>query len=159
MVAAAAAWLRAAKPHLKVDQIAQTLRGSARDLGRRGWDSATGYGLLSMTGALARAAPAADPHEPNDDMAWVNGRALGRVDSAIWRGGRPRRLRALVDKYEDPADVYRVVFPPRAKLRVTLKPRFGDADLAAFTRSATSTARRRADHRPLAPQRAAARTR
>ncbi len=140
MVAAAAAWLRAAKPRLKVDQVAQTLRGSARDLGRRGWDSATGFGLLSMTAALARAAPAADPHEPNDDMAWVDGRALGRVDRAVWRGGRPRRLRALVDKLEDPADVYRVIFPPRAKVRVSLKPRFGDADLAAFTRSATSTA-------------------
>ena len=33
-----------------------------------------------------------------------------------------------------------IVFPPRAQIRVTLKPRFGDADLAAFTRSATSTA-------------------
>jgi hypothetical protein len=140
MVAAAAAWLRAAKPHLNVFQVAQTLRGSARDLGRRGWDSATGYGLLSMVGALSRATPASDPHEPNDDMAWVDGRALGRVDSAVWRGGRPRRLRALVDKYEDPADVYRVVFPPRARLRVTIKPSFGDADLAAFTRSAKSTA-------------------
>ena len=139
MVAAAAAWLRAAKPHLGVDQIAQTLRGSARDLGRPGWDSATGYGLLSMLGALERAAPAADPHEPNDDIAWINGRALGRADKPIWRGGRPRRLRALVDKYEDPADVYRIVFPPRAQLRVSLRPRFGDPDLAAFTRSATST--------------------
>ena len=140
MVAAAAAWLRAAKPHLKTDQIAQTLRGSARDLQTRGWDSATGFGLLSMTGALALAAPAIDPHEPNDDMAWVDGRALGRRNSAVWKGGKPRRLRALVDKLEDPADVYRVVFPPRAKVRVSLKPRFGDADLAAFTRSATSTA-------------------
>ena len=139
MVAAAAAWLRAARPRLKVDQVAQTLRGSARDLGRKGWDSATGYGLLSMGRALSRATPASDPHEPNDDMAWVDGRALGHVDSAIWRGGRPRRLRALVDRYEDPADVYRVVFPPRAQLRITLKPRFGDADLAAFTRSAKST--------------------
>jgi Subtilase family len=140
MVAAAAAWLRAAKPQLKVDQIAQTLRASARDLGTRGWDSATGFGLLSMTGALALRAPAADPHEPNDDMAWVDGRALGHRDSAVWTGGRPKRLRALVDKLEDPADVYRVVFPAHAKVRVTLKPRFGDADLAAFTRSATSTA-------------------
>jgi hypothetical protein len=140
MVAAAAAWLRAAKPHLKADQIAQTLRGSARDLGSRGWDSATGFGLLSMTGALTLRAPAADPHEPNDDMAWVDGRALGHRDSAVWHGGRPARLRALIDKLEDPADVYRVVFPPRAKVRVTLKPRFGDPDLAAFTRSATSTA-------------------
>src|SRR3954470_9791623 len=48
MVAAAAAWLRAVKPRLKADQVAQTLRGSARDLGRRGWDSATGYGLLRV---------------------------------------------------------------------------------------------------------------
>ena len=52
MVAAAAAWLRAAKPGLKVDQVAQTLRGSARDLGGRGWDSATGFGMLSLIGAL-----------------------------------------------------------------------------------------------------------
>ncbi|MEO8686976.1 MAG: S8 family serine peptidase [Solirubrobacteraceae bacterium] len=140
MVAAAAAWLRAAKPQLKVDQVAQTLRASARDLGTRGWDSATGFGLLSVSGAVALAAPAADPHEPNDDMAWVDGRALGRKDSAVWHGGRPARLRAHVDKLEDPADVYRIVFPPHAKVRVSLKPRFGDADLAAFTRSATSTA-------------------
>lgn len=139
MVAAAAAWLRAAKPKLKADQVAQTLRGSARDLGAKGWDSATGYGLLSVIGALSRRTPAADPHEPNDDMAWVDGRALGHRDSAIWHGGRPRRLRALVDKYEDPADVYRVVLPAHATIRITLKPRFGDPDLAAFTRSATST--------------------
>jgi hypothetical protein len=139
MVAAAAAWLRAVKPKLKADQVAQTLRASARDLGRRGWDSATGFGLVSMSRALSLATPASDPHEPNDDMAWVNGRALGRVDSPIWHGGRPRRLRALVDKYEDPADVYRIVFPPHAQVRVTLRPRFGDPDLAAFTRSATST--------------------
>ena len=140
MVAAAAAWLRAAKPHLKADQVAQTLRASAIDLGNRGWDSATGFGLLSMTGALGLRTPSADPHEPNDDMAWVNGRALGRKDGPVWKGGKPKRLRALVDKLEDPADVYRIVFPPRARVRVTLKPRFGDADLAAFTRSATSTA-------------------
>jgi hypothetical protein len=140
MVAAAAAWLRAARPNLKVDQVAQTLRGSARDLGRRGWDSATGFGMLSVKAALSRATPASDPHEPNDDMAWVDGRALGHVDRPIWHGGRPRRLHALVDKYEDPADVYRIVFPPHAQLRITLQPRFGDPDLAAFTRSARSTA-------------------
>jgi hypothetical protein len=138
MVAAAAAWLRAAKPGYKVDQVSEALRASARDLGRRGWDSATGFGLLSLFRALNGRAPAADPHEPNDDMVWVNGRALGRVDSAIWRGGRPRRVRALVDSYEDPADVYRIVIPARATVRVALKPRFGDSDLAAYTRSATS---------------------
>ena len=140
MVAAAAAWLRAAKPAYRADQVAQALRGSARDLGRKGWDSATGYGLLDVREALSLPAPAIDPHEPNDDMAWINGRATGRVDTPIWRRGSPRRLRALVDRYEDPADVYRVVFPARARVRVTLRPRFGNPDLAAFTRSASSTA-------------------
>jgi hypothetical protein len=140
MVAAAAAWLRTAKPGLKADQIAQLLRGTARDLGRRGWDSATGYGLMSLFDALSGRTPAADPHEPNDDMAWVDGRALGHRDSAIWQGGRPRRVSALVDRFEDPADVYRIVLPPRATVRITVKPRFGDPDLAAFTPSATSTA-------------------
>jgi hypothetical protein len=140
MVAAAAAWVRAAKPGYRVDQVASVLRGSARDLERRGWDSASGYGMLDLLGALSAAAPAIDPHEPNDDMAWINGKATGRVDTPIWRRGGARRLRATVDKYEDPADVYRIVFPPRARVRVTITPRFGNPDLAAFTRAATSTA-------------------
>ena len=39
--------------------------------------------------ALSLPAPAVDPHEPNDDMVWINGKATGRVDSPIWRrGGR-----------------------------------------------------------------------
>ena len=87
MVAAAAAWLRAAKPGYRADQVAQALRASARDLGPKGWDSATGYGMLSVLGALSSAAPAIDPHEPNDDMAWINGKATGRVDTPIWRRG------------------------------------------------------------------------
>ncbi len=140
MVAAAAAWVRAAKPGYSVDQISSALRDSAKDLERRGWDSATGYGMLNVLGALSAPAPAIDPREPNDDMPWINGRATGRVDSPIWQRGSARKLRALVDKYEDPADVYRIVFPPRARVRVTLRPRFGNPDLAAFTRSASSTA-------------------
>ena len=140
MVAAAAAWLRAAKPGYRADQVAQALRGSARDLGRKGWDSATGYGLLSMLGALSSRRPRDRParaqrrhgvdQRPGD-------RARRHADLAPRRRAK---LRALVDKYEDPADVYRIVFPPRARVRVSLKPRFGNADLAAFTRSATSTA-------------------
>src|SRR3954451_6182432 len=140
MVAAAAAWVRAAKPGYRADQVAEALRASARELQAKGWDSATGYGLLTLAKARGLPAPAIDPHEPNDDMAGVNGKATGRVDTPVWRGGGPRKLRALVDKYEDPADVYRIVFPPHARVRVTLRPLFGNPDLAAFTRAATSTA-------------------
>jgi Subtilase family len=138
MVAGAAAWLRAAKPGYRVDQIASALRASAKDLEGKGWDSTTGWGMLNLLGALSLPAPPIDAHEPNDDMAWINGRATGRVDTAIWRRGGARKLRASVDKYEDPTDVYKIVFPPRARVRVTLTPRFGNPDLAAFTRAASS---------------------
>ena len=138
MVAAAAAWVRAVRPQLTVDQVAQVLRLSATDLARRGWDPATGFGLLSVAHALVRKAPAVDALEPNDDVIWVDGKALGKPRPALWSGGRPRRVRALLDTYEDPADVYRVRFPPHARLRVSVLQRFGDADVAAFTRSARS---------------------
>ena len=61
MVAAAAAWLRAAKPGYSADQVAQVLRGSARDLEGKGWDSATGYGMLDLLKALSAPAPAHRP--------------------------------------------------------------------------------------------------
>jgi hypothetical protein len=138
MVAAAAAWVRAARPQLTVDQVAQVLRLSARDLAGRGWDPTTGFGLLSVARALAQRAPAVDALEPNDDVVWIDGRTLGRPRQALWSGGRPRRVRALLDFYEDPSDVYRVRFPPHARLRVSVQQRFGDADVAAFTRSARS---------------------
>ncbi len=138
MVAAAAAWVRAAKPGYRADQVANVLRASARDLDRKGWDPSTGYGMLNLLAALSSRPPAIDPREPNEDIGWINGRATGRVDPPIWRRGGPRKLRALVDKYEDPADVYRLVLPPRARVRVTLRPRFGNPDLAAFTRAAAT---------------------
>ncbi len=140
MVAAAAAWLRAARPALSVDQVAQVLRLSSRDLGRKGWDPATGYGLLDMGAALKRAPTRRDPLEPNDDIPWTNGRAGTPHQAAIWSGGRPRRLHALLDEFEDPADVYRVRIPPHGRIRVTVTQRFGDADLAAYTAAARSTA-------------------
>ena len=85
MVAAAAAWLRAAKPNLKVDQVAQTLRGSARDLGSKGWDSATGFGLLSMTGALTLR-DARRPTRTSPTTTW-RGSTAARSGTATARSG------------------------------------------------------------------------
>src|SRR4051812_5053208 len=44
MVAAAAAWVRGARPELRRDQVAQVLRSSATDLDPPGWDATTGWG-------------------------------------------------------------------------------------------------------------------
>jgi Subtilase family len=139
MVAAAATWVRAARPGLTWDQIAQIVRLSAQDIERKGWDSTTGFGLLDIDQALRQRAPSVDPIEPNDDIVWVNGRVFGRADPAIYSGGPRLAFYAFLDQFEDPADVYRVRIPVHARIRVEVQSRFGDADLALFDRKATST--------------------
>jgi len=137
MVSAAAAWVRHARPDLSVDQVAQVVRLGARDVGEDGWEPETGFGVLDVGGALARQAPLRDPLEPNDDVVWVNGGAFGKPDRAISKRGRRVTLRALLDRFEDPADVYRVKFPPRSRLRISVNPRFGDPDLRVLTARAS----------------------
>ncbi|MGH2949266.1 MAG: S8 family peptidase, partial [Solirubrobacteraceae bacterium] len=139
MVAAAAAWVRAARPELSGDQIAQAIRLSATDVGRPGWEPATGFGLLSVGAALAVQPPARDPAEPNDDMIWVDGRAFRRPDPVIYDGRRAVRLHATLDTYEDPADVYRIRLRPRSRARVRANPsRSDDVALAAYRAGARS---------------------
>ena len=138
IVAGAAAWVRAARPSLSVDQLAQVVRLSARDLGNPGWDADTGFGLVSVDRALAQRTPPRDPLEPNDDMIWVDGRALGRRKRLVFTGRGTRSLTALLDEFEDPADVYRFRLPARAFMTATIKPSFGNPDLAGFDGSARS---------------------
>jgi hypothetical protein len=112
------------------------VRLSARDVGRKGWDSLTGFGILDVGAAQARTAPPHDPSEPNDNIVWVNGRAFAHPDTPVWSGSGRRRIDALLDRYEDPADVYRVLVPAHRSLRVSAKPRIGDVALAAYSAGA-----------------------
>jgi subtilase family protein len=138
MVAGAVAWVRAARPDLSPDQVAQAIRLSATDIGRSGWEPSTGFGLLSVGAALTIDTPTRDPAEPNDDMIWVDGRAFNRPDRPIYTG-RPVRLTALLDAFEDPADVYRVRLRPRTRVRVSADPaRRDDIALAGFRGNARS---------------------
>ena len=140
MVAAAATWVKAVRPALSADQVNQVVRLSARDLDRKGWDAHTGWGMLDVAAALDARAPRNDPHEPNENIFWVNGRIFTNRDPVVY-DGRPRRtsLRARLDQFEDPADVYRVRFPPRSRTRITATPGFGDVDIAVFDGSANNT--------------------
>ena len=167
MVAAAVAWIRAKRPTLTADQVAQAVRLSATDLGPAGWDVDTGFGILSVGRAETITPPPPDPAEPNDDID------LGR--RARVRQARPRcstaatataRLLGLLDVFEDPADVYRVRLRPRSRVKVSANPaNRGDVALygyAAQGEEAQLTAARalgaprqahRAD-RPAQPRRA-----
>lgn len=140
IVAAAAIWVRTARPELTVDQVAQVLRLSAKDIFRKGYDTETGYGKLNMAAALAKTPPDPDPLEPNEDFAFVDGRAFGSKAEPIWTGGAPARLTALLDRFEDPGDVYRIRVPGRRSVTVTVRPEFGNPDLEAYRGGARTAA-------------------
>ena len=116
LVAGATAWVWTLRPQLDGTQIEDVMRESAHDIGRRGWDSDTGFGILSIPGALTHATPARDPQEPNDDVNLVRPHA---VTAGGTRLGTPATVNARLDVTEDPEDVYRVWVP--AGRRVTAR--------------------------------------
>ncbi len=142
MVAAAVAWVRAARPELTPFQAAQVVRLGARDVGSAGYENATGFGVLNLPGALSREPPADDPQEPNDDIRYVNGRAFRGLTPALYNG-RDSAISATTDLAEDPIDVYRVKVRAGRRVRLSLSPRVGDADLFVFDGKARGVGRAR----------------
>jgi hypothetical protein len=137
MVSAAVGWIRAARPDLTPGQVADVIRFGTRDIGEQGYESATGYGILSLEGALAETAPRDDPLEPNDDIRLVDGREFSTPAPPIFTG-RTRTIVATADVTEDPADVYRVKVKPGHRARIKLSPSVGDPDLYVFNSKARS---------------------
>ena len=68
---------------------------------------------------------------------------LGRRAVPVSTGRATSTLNGLLDRYEDPVDVYRIRIPPRATLQIRARPSFGDPDLYVFTPAATSVMRSR----------------
>jgi subtilisin family serine protease len=141
MVAAAIAWVRAARPELTPYQAAQAVRLGAFDISTPGYDNGTGFGALDMPGALAQRPPAEDPLEPNDDVRYVDGRAFGSPAKTLF-SGHGARIAATADYAEDPVDVYRVKVRGRHRVRLKLSPTVGDPDLFAFAPGSRSVAGR-----------------
>jgi len=112
--------------------VAEVVRRSATDLGKKGWDARTGFGQLSIGSALNRPASAIDPLEPNDDVRFVNG---SRVPKApfLFSGKRKASLNATVDKAEDPVDLYRVKLRAHSRAKVIVKPQFGNPQLGVYS--------------------------
>jgi hypothetical protein len=123
LVAGAAAGVWTLRPKLTNTQLFEVMRRSARDVGKRGWDKDTGYGILDVPAALARKAPAVDPQEPNEDVYLVKPKGLLRAGhapiTAPHRGNRV--LRAHLERAEDPEDVYRAYLPEKGRLVVTVR--------------------------------------
>jgi subtilisin family serine protease len=113
LVAGAAAWVWTVRPELDPTQLEDVMRTSARDVGPKGWDADTGFGILSIPAALTVKTPAKDPQEPNDDINLVRPHA---VTASGTRLSTPARLQARLDVTEDPEDVYRVWVPAHDRI-------------------------------------------
>ena len=97
--------------------------------------------MLNVGAALqipADKLPIQDPLEPNDNLVWVDGTAFGKPSTPIWQGGKQVEVNALLDKTEDPVDVYRIIIPARKSAKISVIPRFGDPSLEVFTTEAIS---------------------
>jgi hypothetical protein len=113
LVAGAAAWVWTVRPQLDPTQLEDVMRNSARDVGPKGWDADTGFGILSIPAALTAKTPAIDPQEPNDDINLVRPHA---VTASGTRLTTPARLQAQLDVTEDPEDVYRIWVPAHNRI-------------------------------------------
>jgi subtilisin family serine protease len=113
LVAGAAAWVWTVRPQLDPTQLEDVMRNSARDVGPKGWDADTGFGILSIPAALTQKTPARDPQEPNDDINLVRPHA---VTAGGTRLSIPARLQARLDVTEDPEDVYRIWVPAHDRI-------------------------------------------
>jgi subtilisin family serine protease len=122
IVAAAAAWVWTLRPELTATQLADVLREGARDIGPPGFDNASGWGIVSIPGALAAPAPPVDPGEPNDDIPQVKpGQLFDLGETSLTTTTKPStRIAATLDASEDPRDIYRIWVPPHKTVRVSV---------------------------------------
>jgi hypothetical protein len=124
LVSAATAAVWTLRPKLTNTQLSEVMRRSGRDVGKRGWDANTGFGILNVPAALVRKAPLADPDEPNEDVYLVKPNGLTRTGKPPLTTQRRTRttIRATVERREDPEDVYRIFLPASGHVRVTMRP-------------------------------------
>ena len=123
LVAGAAAWVWTLHPQLDNTQLFDLMRFSSRDLAPAGRDANTGYGLLDLPRALTRAAPPPDVQEPNEDVYAVRPHGLSPAGNVPLTapGHGAATLRARLDAYEDPVDVYRLWQPAKERIVVSVR--------------------------------------
>jgi hypothetical protein len=121
-VAAAAVDLLGLDPQLQPDQVSWLLERTADDVNAAtgcaecpvGRDALTGWGRLDIAAAiralLAGQFPPADRYEPNND---AGGQAY-----TLW--GSQSRIRATVDYWDNPTDVYRVHLQTNQLIAISL---------------------------------------
>lgn len=123
LVSGAAAWVWTARPQLDNTQLFDVMRFSAHDIDARGFDDATGNGLLDIPAALRFPAPPRDPLEPNENIDEVAPKGLFNEGQKpiLTPTQRSATVTARLDRIEDPNDVYRAYVHGRGSLAATVR--------------------------------------
>lgn len=142
MVAAAATWLRQARPDLDARQVGRALTSSAGELGTPGRDPLFGEGRLNIEAALTVTAPPADPMEPNDDIAWLKGTSPLKKAKFLYKpkkkGKKKTSVTATLSRTKDPSDVYKLRLPPKVKVLITAAQYQSDIRIEVLKSKATT---------------------
>ena len=153
MVSAAMAWVRAARPELTPDRVVQAVRLTRARRAAARLGPADRLRRAQRRRRARRAdRQAADPGPARAQRQPRLGERAPRSASPRARCGPAARPSSastrLLDKQEDPVDVYRIVIPGGRSARISVIPRFGDPSLEVFrssrSRSTTSTGASRA---------------
>jgi hypothetical protein len=113
-VAGVAALVFGANPEASPYQVMRQIQNTATDVGRRGRDDASGYGIVNPEAAVTQPLPADDPGEPNDDIP-----SLARRPS-LTAARAPSVIEARVDRNDDPDDVYPVDLRAGDRIRASV---------------------------------------
>ena len=127
IVSGGAALVWTVRSDLDNTQLFDLMRFSARDIGTRGFDTETGFGMLDIPKALADEAPVRDVEEPNDDIRLVKPGGLFAAGTPALTSPTKGKafLRATLDVTDDPADVYRLWVPAGHSATVTARGAYG----------------------------------
>ncbi|MCC6831106.1 MAG: S8 family serine peptidase [Thermoleophilia bacterium] len=136
-VAGVAALVQAANGNaLTPYQVARQLEVTARDVGPKGRDDRSGWGVIDVARAVTTPVPPDDGGEVNDDVAYL-GNATDLSSATA-----PLVLEADVDQQDDPHDVYAVRVRRGQRVRVELTAPAGRLELSLWGPRTTTVSTR-----------------
>lgn len=137
-VAGVAALVFGAHPQASPYQVMRQIQNTATNLGPRGRDDATGYGIVNPEAAVTYPLPADDGKEANDEIAQAARQESLRAADA------PVVIDARVDRLDDTEDVYPVDLRAGQTVRATVAFKRGFLNLYLWqpgTRTVSTTVR------------------
>ena len=135
-VAGVAALVFGSHPGITPEQVTRLIEDTATDLGPRGRDDDSGWGIVNPASAVLAAAGPDDVEEINDTIASVQGFLKNALEPPS-----NDAVTAWIDRFDDPVDIYPVRLRAGQTTRVTVTYRRGLIGLWLWAPGTRSTPR------------------